>query len=76
MPRPEVNKNDNEEKSIDKCMSDKEEQRTGVYFSKWNKAKGIIEVTMVDPEAILELKGILGRYGLRSKKPYHGWKFK
>jgi arginine exporter protein ArgO len=74
MPRPKVNKNDDEEKFIDKCMSDKEKQRSGVCFSKWNKAKGTIEVTMVDPEAILELKGILGRYGLQNKKPYNGWK--
>ena len=56
MPLPRVEKNDNRKKFIDKCMSDKvmnkefsdPKQRAAVCYSKWKKAKGTIEITMVE----------------------------
>ena len=56
MPLPRVEKNDNRKKFIDKCMSDKvmnkefsdSKQRAAVCYSKWKKAKGTIEITMVE----------------------------
>ena len=50
--------------------SQKPKKKAGICYSKWNKSKGVIEVIMVDAEAVLELKKTLNRFGFGKIKPF------